>query len=325
MLLNYNQIEGTDFTLIDGFYEDMDIQKFIDSCKLKFEKEKNKGIIRNCEFEDNEWILYDGKRSHRIDFKMDEVTYAKISRDISYRKFMEVYKSYLVGLMKTIAISSLIQIARYIHSVLIDTEFLKLNNLDCFLKNIASYTENSHGLFEKSLDFFKLIPDQEVSEFMDEVLDYIKHSNITSSSGLVKNRRDLPDYYSILLFGKIIEDWWKYEIPIEERIYFYPVFLWWKITTILPLRPTEFTLIPCNCIKKKEDEFYLTIRRSTLKGSKKVKSSLKQNKLPSYNINKDYKKMTYKVNEEIYELINNYKEIYLKINFAKKKTYSLII
>lgn len=318
MLLNYNEIEGTDVIAIDTFDDDTNIEDLINACKSKFEKEKNRGIIRKCEFEDNEWILHNGVKSFIIKFKLDEVTYQSFHSPIPYKTFMDAYKSYIVGLLRTKSIPGLRRVSNNIYNILVDSKFLNLNYVDCIIERAIKTTDNLIGEFEKALDFFKLIPSQEISEFIDEVSDYIKHSDLKSKlniNGL--NRRDMPDYYSTLLFDKIIEDWWKSEIAIEERIYFYPIYLWWKITSVLPLRPTEFSLIPYKCIQKENGEFYITVRRSNLKGNK---SRLKYSKVKTihYDINKDYKKVTYKINQEIYELLKTYQEISSVDEFKNK-------
>ena len=50
----------------------------------------------------------------------------------------------------------------------------------------------------------------------------------------------------------------------RQELYF-PLYLWWKITNIIPLRLVEFCIIPYDCIKESADgKNYIYLRRSCL-------------------------------------------------------------
>ena len=90
----------------------------------------------------------------------------------------------------------------------------------------------------------------------------------------------------------------------------------------MPLRPTEFTVLPKSCIKKENGKFYITVRRSSVKGYAKGLNNKKPQKvvpsisrLPKYDLNEDYVKFTYEINEEIYNLIKGYIDISDDIKF----------
>lgn len=52
--------------------------------------------------------------------------------------------------------------------------------------------------------------------------------------------RVLPNYFAILLFDLIVDAFWEEELSIEERLEFYPIVLWWKVASTIPLRIGEF-------------------------------------------------------------------------------------
>ena len=83
--------------------------------------------------------------------------------------------------------------------------------------------------------------------------------------------------------------------------YFMPFIIFWKVTTILPMRVTEFCVTPYNCIRQDKDLYYLTIRRSRLKGS----SSLSP-KIHYYTINKDYDEYEYEIPKWLYDMIHKF-------------------
>ena len=37
----------------------------------------------------------------------------------------------------------------------------------------------------------------------------------------------------------------------DERVHLLPVYFWWRLTSILPLRPTEYLLTPFHCLEKR--------------------------------------------------------------------------
>jgi len=69
-------------------------------------------------------------------------------------------------------------------------------------------------------------------------------------------------------------------------MFYYPLYLWWKITAVIPLRPREFILTPRNCLEEKEDGYYITLRRNQLKGT---------GRNITYHIDTDYLSVQYKI------------------------------
>lgn len=63
--------------------------------------------------------------------------------------------------------------------------------------------------------------------------------------------RVLPNYFDMLLFDLIVNVFWEESLPIEERLEFYPIVLWWKVTSTIPLRIGEF-------LKLTVDDFDIT-------------------------------------------------------------------
>ena len=60
----------------------------------------------------------------------------------------------------------------------------------------------------------------------------------------VKKQRSLAQFDSYFLFNDILSDFWKRDISNDTRLFYYPIYLWWRITAIIPLRPKEFILTP---------------------------------------------------------------------------------
>ena len=153
-------------------------------------------------------------------------------------------------------------------------------------------------------DFLDIIPIETASMFKDYIEPYLEMLCSTSSGKKLgtDSRRELAEFQSLFLFDKIINIYWNSAKDYEKK-FFYPLYLWWKITNILPLRPTEFVLTPRDCLRCDLDkkQYYLTVRRTTLKGT--TKNKLQQ---VHHDINLDYKTYEYLINEDLYNIINNY-------------------
>ncbi|MFC6648329.1 hypothetical protein [Paenibacillus rhizoplanae] len=273
----------------------------------KFKHYQNDGVIQS-EFKDDAWFLSDEKSSITLDFTFDHVYVKKYLNHYSSEEFKEILKCYISLCMGQYVISTLQEMLYNIKELICNSECL------------SKIPTKRNILFKTGIqDFIELMPFTTEDIILEEErykYDYIK-------------RRDLAEYQSYFLFGKILEEFWKGNATIFEKIYFYPIYLWWNISMILPVRVTEFTLIPKECLVVKDGVNYLKIRRSRLKGNRSG------NKNVAYKIDEDYKIYEYAVSNEIAEMIFDYKnlvrdyeesnidslfvsKIYLKVNYLFK-------
>ncbi|MGN0315685.1 MAG: hypothetical protein ACI4EG_12985 [Fusicatenibacter sp.] len=73
---------------------------------------------------------------------------------------------------------------------------------------------------------------------------------------------------------------------LEEKLKYFPVYLLSNLGPRLPLRATEWTLLPYQCLNKDERGYILTVRRTDLKGCKRQ---------VAYDVEGDYKLFPYRV------------------------------
>lgn len=112
------------------------------------------------------------------------------------------------------------------------------------------------------------------------------------------NIRELPpsqyvlsfSYYLEKHFETLIESYVNRESFDKELLAVYPLVIWWRLTTIIPIRPTEFCLIERHCliVDKDKDKYYIQLPRT------------KQNARRIQIMDKIL------IDEEMYELINRY-------------------
>jgi len=146
------------------------------------------------------------------------------------------------------------------------------------------------------LDYFELLPVD--SRYYNIIQEADQEYSIAY-------RRALPTYESMFKFDQLLsrflEDCKKNEVIGKLKGKFYIIILWWQITTLIPLRTTEFCLIPYNCTKVLDGKYKLIIRRSILKGN------TAKNAVVTNTVEGDYKLEEIEINKKLYDAIIEYK------------------
>lgn len=109
--------------------------------------------------------------------------------------------------------------------------------------------------------------------------------------------RSLPTNYNIFVFDACIKDFFKEntENDLLKRIY-YPILIWWKITNVIPMRPSELTVKTTrDCLLLQDGKYYLKLNRVKITRTRYTK-----NKAMIPILNK------VEISKEIYELIKEY-------------------
>ena len=272
----------------------LSMQTMDDECITKakdiFDNYKFLGIIHDCNFEDEHWLLSDEYSNVSFIFDINEFSYKKY-----YEKWlflpMKVFQDYL----KT-----------YVLFTMGDLVLKTLQNLINDIKRFISYDpEELYALFpdvyftapNRVIDFFSILPEPEEAEKMEHLFDVLELMVDVNYNSSLNQKRPLASFDSYFLFNDILNDYWHSIIPDEERLFFYPLYLWWQITGVIPMRPREFILTPRKCMEKKEDGWYITLRKNQIKGSdKKI----------SYKIKGDYINVQYKIPDKLASEILKY-------------------
>lgn len=113
----------------------------------------------------------------------------------------------------------------------------------------------------------------------------------------VKTAKTISAISILFTFNDILNDYWSQTLSKKERLFYYPLYLWWQITAILPLRPREFLLIQRNCLTEKDGKYFLTLRRNIIKG---------RDRLVAHKISEDYTLNTYEITNSLASEIKTY-------------------
>ncbi|MGL4850598.1 MAG: hypothetical protein ACRC28_17035 [Clostridium sp.] len=293
-----------------------DILKEVYSLEILHKEELNnrwyKNKKSNGKYEDNCWLLKNElyQSYNCIDF--NELISKKYSLISSQKRYVDIVKLFLLGEILNrcedgelggAKSGNIVQKFKAIMKFLKETNFLKENFLDNINGDkIDRYYQQINGSDSYKKDKFK-----KILEFLNFSIQYftteenkiaIKYINrmIPYAKGLkVGKTRELPNAMDIVIFSCYIDKFLNDESINEKiKLQYMPVVLWWKITSIIPIRPSEFARkIPRNAVFEKDGIYYLRIDR--------VKKKANQRKtLPIL------KELT--INKETYELINQYIE-----------------
>lgn len=265
----------------------------LDEAKVLFKEYREKEVIIEGNFEDEKWLFSDEYSHVGIHFVFDKLLYKRY-----YEKLFGLKLETFINCVKVFCISL---IGKYVLHTLssIINEIKRMISTDPEELYEITYTlKISNGV--PCIDFFSMLPaywsEYERERFID-CIEIIVEQNQTDK---LNSKRTLAQFDSYLLFNDILNDFWKSDMSKEERLFYYPIYLWWQITSVLPLRPREFILTSRNCLTKREDgTYFLRLRRNNLKGGKKE---------VTYKINHDYYETTYNVPDRLGKDIEKYLE-----------------
>lgn len=308
----YEEIFNID-TLITEVKEIMQKEDFLLKGEFKGRNSKLKGAILKGKFEDNVWIMRNKLSETNVYFeffKLEELKFKGINN--FYISLIKCWVIETINNLKvirdegrTIEFRSIVATKEKLKEV---TNFIEVtNNFELeFLEtkkgsNIEKYFERFETeKFRMSsikwiLEYVSYI-EYKVEEEKAQILFSYKNRliSIYENINIIKKSKQIPRTKDIFLFGEYIELFFKdKDISEEEKLYYMPILLWWKVTIIIPMRPSEFTrYLKRDALEKSEDKYYLKIDR--------LKSRVNKNKkgLPIL------KKI--QITKEVFDLINKY-------------------
>lgn len=215
---------------------------------------KNHGFINSSSFEHSVWLFPDLHKDRDIIFYFDlEV----------YKEFNLALKGYiLLKRMSGAAVSCCHRILQSLRfSALASNGYNNTINLERYLIQQTPLVAYD---FAMNIRNFLLFYDLPNSTEINNVCNSIPKPN--------RNNRDLPEFKDILIFDEHITEFFRNVSNGDEHVRFYPVYLWWKLTNIIPMRVIEFLKLRKHCFEKKEDgTFWITIPREKKKANSPFK------------------------------------------------------
>ncbi|MCR8659171.1 site-specific integrase [Paenibacillus endoradicis] len=216
----------------------------IEESKIIMQQLTNEKLLHRGEFEDDEWVF---SKTNDYILIMRFQGFPTLFKDMVKcwcamslnRIFPETIDSYLHALRIVFPITEQFHIS-------------KVENLREYIIGLSSDSTKRHYIY--SVKSFLLFTEIENSE------DYLVCLNSIPADNK-DNIRSLPNFYDVITFQDIINHFMNHWTENEKRI-FSPIVIWWKLTSIIPMRIREFCNIRRDCIKQHETGGSIIITRS---------------------------------------------------------------
>jgi len=248
-----------------------------------FNDYKARSIVLDGEFEDMSWTLTDQAKNVGLALlTFDDGPHKKALEWIgcSYRQYLDSVKAYIVFNLGELGLATLQELVRVFNRLVLascekaDVDVANRNHIITLLKIVPGGNEQRDYVIEELED-------------KAEQLSWKKNKS---------RQRQLADFTSYLRFHEIMESFWG-NADGRQKLFYFPLYFWWNLTAILPLRPMEFLLTPRNCLRTIEDVNILTVRRTKLKrGAGKI----------SYRISDDYDLKEYAIHGNLADELRRY-------------------
>ena len=281
-----------------------------------FEILKNKGaILKDTNFEDKKWRITDTLEQHPLDFTINMFDFQRQKKAMKYNceisDLENALKAYTLIKLKNYDVDTVKIKIYYILRGFTKTNFFNIEKFKSLrheqMENPKSETyRNMAESVLDFLDFFEMIEIEDNYYNLLECWLEIETKRIP---------RVLPTFTSYFKFQdkmtEFMEDLKAYTDAIKSKypfdldtlkLKYYPIILWWRITSWLPMRTTEFTVTPYDCIEYKNGKYMLTVMKSTEKGRRADNEK-------SHNIEDSFAPVIVEVNKDIYDIINEYKSL----------------
>lgn len=256
---------------------------YIELYNKLFKELRDNNVIKSCDFSDDLWkidITYDNSGYE------NSMNFSKLSR-MQKLKIKSLLINKLSKTEKRVLPETLVNRYKYVIQIL---EFIK----EFDEKNIEEFEEFLQENYNKMskiariqtalFDLYEFTDDLTMIPYLEKVKEYYNDEVNTKA-------RELPNYKSMLIFDTKINSLFE-SFNDEEKLKYYTLYLWWNLTTVIPLRPQEFLEIEYNCCWQDEkSEYWIKVPRH------KVEDENAQIKL----------KYVLKTTEKMYTMIEEYK------------------
>lgn len=217
---------------------------------------RSEGILVNEHYDDVEWVLKgnDGRKFY-VKFDMD--------RGAAWNDRLKHFALIKLDVEKADVHSISVNVKRIMKELPV-TDYLNADMIPTYREGIGKY-DRSRRMYLSALG---------------EFLEFIGGEDAAAYAGVIggvpqlcsAKPRELPCYQSILLFDYVINDFIQRK-NMEEKARYYPVLIWWKISSVIPLRPSEVYQLPKDCIYEKSGKYYIHIERVKNKYKRKQYST----------------------------------------------------
>ncbi|WP_242315116.1 tyrosine-type recombinase/integrase [Bacillus cereus group sp. BfR-BA-01355] len=247
-----------DFEGIEEFSEDyFELETSIDISKEILEKEQMLNFLSECKFEDNVWILTKELEQQRaaVDFNSLAI-HSRISE-----RLLSIIKCWVARLIEKYKASTVREHFLALKRIIMISNVFELDKIndvkdDLAEKNVLRRLYNCIAVLN-FIDYYSAI-DRD-GKYIEMFLEIKKGLKVPQTI------RRLPPSHDVLKFSLILED---YIVKLEDKNAYYmyfPLYIWWTLSNLIPMRPSEFCNIERDCLFIDDGETYIRLPRTKLK------------------------------------------------------------
>lgn len=291
----------------DVFYKIEDDVKFkidyMEKYMDLFNEYKKHNVILNDSFDDVIWKVKTHVKCKSLKFEFNELDFARTMGDsMSMHEFVVAVKAYCLYKLKEQDSPSLNESLRKFKHLCKVTLFFDSRFTTAFKEYFRKDYNRTGIKFIRDFfcDFCELASmDSRYIDMMEKMSGFVKP----------KKQRELPSFESMFKMNDIIEDFYSKRNTLYKGLKekYFPIILWWKITSVIPLRPIELTLIPNELVERTETEtgvkYIIKLNRSKSKGG------VKEFDIKRHSFEESFELKPIETTEEIYNLIKEYKDM----------------
>ncbi|MCM3594065.1 hypothetical protein M4D58_26300 [Brevibacillus borstelensis] len=283
----------------------------LDELNEMFADYQQRDIIQAASFEDDVWYLYNEKIKRRVIFQLDEIKFNRTKKNrsvFSFEDIIHALKGYVLYKLDVHPVESLSEQVSFLKKVIEETDFFHIHSKKVLVAKKVKKDTNYYKLVHVLIEFLEYFPIAESEEYLN-LLYYQSEAHSKSNKELTQ--RELGIFGSIFELGDALDTFWEH-CSEDEKEEFYPIKLWWEITTTIPLRVSEFIVTPYDCLSEEEGFYYLTVRRTDLKGNATN---------VTHKVEEDYTLQKIRINEALYRLIQAYRDLVDDYDFIPNYFY----
>ena len=249
-----------------------------------FDTYKERRVILNDDFNDAVWVITNQMQTVRLPFTTFEGAYCKNTESwigCDYYCYVDCMKAYIAFMLGQRELSTLRELA----GILTGLANMTAESVIC-IDDYAIHVAQ----------FLRIIPSG--NEARDFVIESLEEKAEQRNWNRLKGRqRVLADFKTYIAFHDVMSVFWR-SASETQKLFYFPLYFWWNLTAILPLRPTELLLTPRDCLEcNGAGESILTVRRTRLKGGQEQ---------IAYRINEDYALKQYAIHKALSDELRFY-------------------
>ncbi|OOG90912.1 site-specific integrase [Bacillus pseudomycoides] len=239
-----------------------DVDSMIQQSVEILEEQKAKGLLIEGTIEDDEWrFICDTRHSH-VYFNFATMREKTTFWNVDSTLIIQALKCWIATLIPYRSVESLSKYYKYVEN------FLTLSHIcnEDLLEQTNNYLlyecddRTRWNLCIPILNFIDFYEGIDVTQTYKKMLvDIKKDIDIQKVGGMV---RKLPPSNDVLTFSWVIESFFK-ETSKEENHFlkYYPIYLWWTLSNLIPMRPAEFCDINRNALSEENGRYYIQLPR----------------------------------------------------------------